>query len=139
MSVFSRIIAGELPARFVWRDEVCVAFLSTGPLKPGHVLVVPREEVPHWIELDAGTWTHISEVARQIGQAIDRAYHPEKVGLVLVGLEVPHVHIHVSPIWSSEDLNFANAATNPTDESMDAAAQTLRDALRELGAAHVAD
>ena len=66
-SIFSRIIAGELPGRFVWRDEVCVAFLSIAPLRPGHTLVVPIEEVDHWIDLDGDTASHLMRVAQAVG------------------------------------------------------------------------
>jgi histidine triad (HIT) family protein len=138
-SVFTRIIDGELPGRFVWRDDLCVAFLSINPIKPGHVLVVPREEVEHWIELDLGTWEHLNRVAKAIGTALQRAYQPEKVGLMLAGLEVPHVHIHLVPIWDVHDLAFANADPDPDPADLDEAADTVREALRDLGASGVAD
>jgi histidine triad (HIT) family protein len=121
-TVFTRIINGELPGRFVWRDDLCAAFLSINPLKPGHTLVVPREEVDHWIDLDLGTWEHPNRVAKAIGTALDRAYAPEKVGLMLAGLEVPHVHIHVVPIWGVHDLDFSNAEQDPDPDSLDRAA-----------------
>jgi histidine triad (HIT) family protein len=138
-SVFSRIIAGELPGRFVWSDEVCVAFLSINPLRPGHVLVVPREEVEHWIDLDLGTWEHLNRVSKAIGTALQRAYAPAKVGLMLAGLEVPHVHVHLVPIDDLHDLDFANADPDPGEDALDEAAQVIRTALRELGAGHVPD
>ena len=132
-SVFSMIIAGELPARFVWTDDRCVAFLSINPLTAGHTLVVPREEIDHWLDLDADLWAHLSEVSRTIGKAIDAAYKPVKVGMMLAGLEVPHVHVHVAPIHALSDLNFANADPNPDPADLDAAADTIRGALRDLG------
>jgi histidine triad (HIT) family protein len=138
-TVFTRIINGELPGRFVWRDDLCAAFLSINPLKPGHTLVVPREEVDHWIDLDLGTWEHLTRVAKAVGAALDRAYAPEKVGMMLAGLEVPHVHIHVVPIWGVHDLDFANADQDPDPDALDEAAETVRTALRELGASGVAD
>lgn len=134
-SVFTKIIQGELPARFVWRDERCVAFLSINPLRPGHVLVVPRDEVEHWVDLDLGTWQHLCRIAKAIGSALQHAYQPTKVGLMLAGLEVPHVHIHLVPIDSEAELNFANAERDPDPAALDQAAETVRAALRELGAA----
>lgn len=138
-SVFTKIIDGELPARFVWRDDHCVAFLSISPLKPGHTLVVPREEMEHWIDLDLGTWEHLNRVAKAIGRALQNAYQPEKVGMALAGLEVPHVHIHLVPINSIHDLNFANADPSPQPEELDKAAEAVREALRDLGAPNVAE
>lgn len=132
-TVFTRVINGELPGRFVWRDDVCVAFLSINPLTTGHVLVVPREETDHWLDLDAATWHHLVEVSQTIGAALQRAYNPEKVGLMLAGLEVPHCHVHLAPINSVTDLDFANADPDPDPEQMDRAAQTIRDTLRGMG------
>lgn len=136
-SVFSRIIAGELSARFVWSDDTCVGFLSIEPLNPGHVLVVPREEIEHWIDLDLGTWEHLTRVSKAIGNALQRGYHPAKVGMMLAGLEVPHVHIHLVPINSTRDLEFGQADSDPDAEELDRAADTVRQALRELGVAQV--
>ena len=132
-SLFTRIIRGDLPGRFVWRDERCVAFLTIAPLKPGHTLVVPRDEVVHWLDLEPGLAQHLFAVAQSVGRGIQRAFRPTKVGLVIVGLEVPHVHLHVSPIDRLSDLDFAHANASPDPTEMDRAAQTLRAALRELG------
>lgn len=137
-TVFSRIIQGELPAQFVWSDGRCVAFLSNNPLRPGHVLVVPRVEVDHWIDLDPDEWGHLSTVAQHLGRALQHAYQPEKVGMMLAGLEVPHAHVHVVPMNALSDLNFSQADTNPDPAALDEAAATIRAALRELGYDHVA-
>ncbi len=132
-SLFSRIIEGELPGRFVWRDDEVVAFLTIAPLQPGHTLVVPIEEVADWVDLDPDLLAHLTVVSQIIGKAIDAAFHPAKVGLMIAGLEVPHVHIHVTPINSVTDLDFANADTGASDESLDDAAQRIRAALAEMG------
>ena len=128
-SVFTRIIAGELPAHFVWQDDSCVAFLSREPLRPGHTLVVPRVEVDHWIDLDDDTLAALMRVARSIARAQQAAYRPTKVGLLIAGLEVPHVHIHVSPIDGMHDMDFANAGPYPGDEALAAEAVRIRAAL----------
>lgn len=133
-SLFTRIIQGELPARFVWQDEVCVAFLTIAPIQPGHTLVVPRQEVEHWVDLDSPTWAHLNAVAQRIGQAIEQVWQPEKVGLMVAGLEVPHVHVHVLPIWSVEDLSFDKADPSVEAAELDANAERIRDALRAAGA-----
>jgi histidine triad (HIT) family protein len=132
-SIFSRIISGELPARFVWKDEVCVVFLSNRPLRPGHALVVPRKEVDHWLDLDADLLAHLTETAQAVGKAQMAGFTPTRIGLMLAGLEVPHVHFHVVPIRALNDLDFGNQDPNPDAAVMDAAAATIRRELRRLG------
>ena len=128
-SVFTRIIAGELPAHFVWQEDSCVAFLSIEPLRPSHTLVVPRAEVDHWIDLDDDTAAALMRVARTIARAQQEIYRPTKVGLMIAGLEVPHAHVHVSPIDGMHDLDFANAGPFPGDEALAAEAARIRAAL----------
>jgi histidine triad (HIT) family protein len=132
-SVFSRIINGELPGRFVWRDEPCVALLSINPLKPGHTLVVPRQEVDHWIDLEPALTKHLFGVAQAIGKALQLGFNPVRVGLMIAGLEVPHTHIHVVPINTVHDLDFSNQDSHPDPAALDRAAETIRAALRSLG------
>lgn len=137
-TVFTRIIQGELPGRFVWRDDRCVALLSINPLRPGHTLVVPVEEVDHWIDLDADLARHLVGVAQAVGRAQQAAFRPERIGLMIAGLEVPHTHLHVVPIWGVHDLDFANAASDPDPAGLDDAADRIRAALADLGHAEVA-
>lgn len=132
-TVFTKIIEGELPGRFVWRDEQAVAFLSINPLTTGHVLVVPTAEVDHWIDLEPGTWAHLNEVVRTVGRAVDRAFDCQRVGTVIAGFEVPHVHVHVFPSDAMDDFDFRNAASDPDPDDMDDAAARIRAALTELG------
>jgi histidine triad (HIT) family protein len=138
-TIFTRIIGGELPGRFVWRDERCVAFLSIAPLRPGHTLVVPRAEVDHWIDLDIETNAHLVRVAHEIGAAQMDAFDPARIGLIIAGLEVPHVHLHVVPIDAERDLNFSNADPSAAPGELDSAADRLRSALRARGARDVSD
>jgi histidine triad (HIT) family protein len=132
-SIFSRIIAGELAGNFVWKDETCVAFLSNRPLRPGHVLVVPRLEVDHWLDLEPDLLAHLAGTAQTIGKAQMEAFKPARIGLVLAGLEVPHVHFHVVPIQRSSDLDFGNQDPNPDPAMMTQAGEALRAELRRLG------
>jgi histidine triad (HIT) family protein len=132
-SVFTRIIRGELPGRFVWRDERCVAFLTLQPIRPGHTLVVPIEEVDHWIDMDPELASHVFSVARDVGRAIHRAFGPRKVGLSILGLEVPHAHVHVMQVDVPEDLIFANQKSDVPAADLDAAAEAIRRELRALG------
>ena len=132
-SIFSRIISGEFPGRFVWRDDQVVAFLSIEPMRPGHVLVVPRAEVDHWIDLEPELASHLFAVAQQVGRAQQLEWNPRRVGVMIVGDEVPHVHIHVVPINAAGELSFANVDRSPDPAALDDAAERIRTRLREMG------
>ncbi len=131
-TIFSRIIAGEIPGRFVWSDERCVAFLTIEPLQPGHVLVVPRDEIGHWVDLPADLAGHLFAVAQTIGTAQQQAFDPARIGLLIQGYEVPHAHVHVWPSRSSADFDLGATRPAPAEE-LDRAAETLREALRAAG------
>jgi diadenosine tetraphosphate (Ap4A) HIT family hydrolase len=138
-SIFSRIIAGELPGRFVWKDDRVVAFLSIAPMMPGHTLVVPRDEVDHWIDLDPALAAHLFTVAQQIGRAQQAEWNPRRVGMLIVGEEVPHTHLHVVPINQPDELSFAHVDPSPDPAALDAAAARMRTRLRALGATDVSE
>ena len=138
-TLFTRIINGDLPGRFVWRDSQCVAFLSINPLRPGHTLVVSRAEVDHWLDLDPDLAAHLMRVAQAVGAALQQAFTPVKVGLIIAGLEVPHVHLHVVPISGLGDLDFAKQDLHAKPEDLDHAAERIRVALRAQGRREVAD
>ena len=138
-TLFTKIIDGEIPGRFVWREDDVVAFLTINPITPGHTLVVPVVEVDHWIDLDPGLAQRCLGVAQVIGQAQMTAFSPTRVGLIVAGLEVPHTHLHVIPIDTEADLSFAKADRSPDQHDLDAAAERLRTALRDLGRDEVAD
>ena len=138
-TIFTRIIDGEIPGRFVWRDDRCVAFLTIAPLAPGHTLVVPREEIPHWIDLPADLASHVWAVSQTIGQALDTAFAPVKVGVLVVGEEVPHTHIHLVPFHDLSQMSFANADPSPDPSAMDDAAERIRVELRAAGRSGVSD
>ncbi|HEY2814826.1 MAG TPA: HIT family protein [Acidimicrobiales bacterium] len=128
-TLFTRIIEGELPGRFVHRDDQCVAFLSIAPIRPGHTLVVPIEEVDHWVDLDPDLVAHLMQVGHRIGRAQMQAFSPARIGVMIAGMEVPHAHIHFIPIDHESDLRFENADQNARAEDLDAAADALRAAL----------
>jgi histidine triad (HIT) family protein len=128
-TMFTKIIEGEIPGRFVWRDDRAVAFLTIAPITHGHTLVVPIEEVDHWVDLEPDLAAHLMEVSRQVGQAQMRAFSPRRIGLIVAGLEVPHCHLHVIPIDSEADLSFARADHSPDPARLDAAAEALRSEL----------
>lgn len=136
-SLFTKIIEGEIPGTFVWRDDLCVAFMTIAPLRPGHTLVVPIEEVDHWIDLPDELRDHLFEVSGRVGTAIQDAFQPTRVGLMIAGLEVPHAHIHLVPIDGVHDLDFANADDSASREDIEAAAARIRDALEKRGSSGV--
>lgn len=135
-TVFSKIIDGELPGRFVWEDDTCVGFLSIAPLAYGHTLVVPRTEIDKWTDADAELVTHLMSVAHRIGIAQVEAFGCDRAGLAVAGFEVPHFHVHVWPSNSMADHDFSRALTDPDDAAMDEAAEKLRVALRLMGDHH---
>jgi len=131
-TVFTKIIRGELPGRFVWKDDRVVAFLTIQPIHAGHVLVVPRQEVSHWIDLEPALWSHVMDVARSIGRALQHGFASKRVGVIVAGFEVPHVHVHVLPTDSMADLDFSRARS-ATAEELDEAADRVRASLGALG------
>ena len=138
-SVFTMIIEGELPGRFVWKDELCVAFLSINPLAAGHTLVVPRQEVDHWIDLDPDLANHLMAVSQKLGLALNLGFKPKRIALMIAGLEVPHTHLHIVPIMGIHDLDADGADLAPDPDALDAAADRVRAALRALGHPEVSD
>jgi histidine triad (HIT) family protein len=128
-TIFTRIINGEIPGRFVHRDDRAVAFLSIAPLRPGHTLVVPVDEIDHWVDADPGLNAHLLAVAQRVGQAQQAVFSPARVALMIAGLEVPHLHLHVVPIRGEGDMNFANARHDVDGAELDDVAERLRAAL----------
>jgi len=127
-TLFTRIINGELPGRFIYADELAVAFLSISPLTPGHTLVVSREEVDQWTDAGDPLLHHCLDIARRIGNAAKQAFDAPRAGLVIAGLEIPHLHVHVFPVWSLEDFDFSRARP-ASDEELDQAAARLQAAM----------
>jgi histidine triad (HIT) family protein len=136
-TIFSRIIAGELPGTFVWRDDRCVAFLSVNPIADGHALVVPIDEFDHWIDLPDDLATHLFSVAKVIGKAQLAGFGCERIGVIVAGYEVPHCHVHVIPTRSMADVSFSNAAPSVERVELEAAAERIRVELRAMGRAEV--
>ncbi|MDW3213046.1 MAG: HIT family protein [Ilumatobacteraceae bacterium] len=132
-TIFSRIIAGDIPGTFVWRDERCVVFMSINPMAYGHALVVPIEEVDHWVDASPELATHLFEVTRLIARAQHTAFRPERVGVIIAGYEVPHTHIHVIPTNDMAELSFANAAPSVERTDLEASADAIRTALAAAG------
>ncbi len=138
-TLFTKIIDGELPGTFVWKDDEVVAFLSIQPVQPGHTLVVPRAEIDHWIDLEPPLLHRVTTVAQTIARAQQSTYEPHKVGLLVAGLEVPHVHLHVIPLVHGEIDLHLDRATQATPEQLAVEAERIRAALRDQGADGVSD
>ncbi|MBT2268041.1 HIT family protein [Rhodococcus erythropolis] len=132
-SVFSAIINGDLPGRFVWEDDDVVAFLTIAPVTQGHILVVPRAEVDQWQDVDPDLFAKVTGVARNLGQAVRKAFDAPRAGLLIAGLEVPHLHVHVFPAYDMGNFDISGADTSPSPESLDEAQTKLKSALRDLG------
>lgn len=128
-TIFTRIINREIPGTFVHEDEHCVVFLSINPLADGHVLVVPREEVDHWVDLSPALATHLFSVSHRVADALRRAFPCARVGLIIAGYEVNHCHIHLVPTDDMSQLSFANAAGSIERATLEANAARIIAAL----------
>ena len=136
-TIFTRIIDGHIPGTFIWKDDVCVVFMSINPMAFGHALVVPREEVDHWVDASPELADHLFAVTRIIGVAQRDAFACNRVGVIIAGYEVPHMHIHVIPTMDMSQLSFANAAMTIDREALEDSAERIRIALRAAGHIHV--
>jgi diadenosine tetraphosphate (Ap4A) HIT family hydrolase len=131
-TLFTKIINGELPGRFVYEDDEVVAFLTIEPMTQGHTLVVPRAEIDQWQNIEPAVFGRIMSVAQLVGKAVCRAFDADRAGVIIAGLEVPHLHVHVFPTRSLSDFGFANVDRNPSAESLDEAQAKIKAALAEL-------
>jgi diadenosine tetraphosphate (Ap4A) HIT family hydrolase len=131
-TVFTKIINRELPGRFVYEDDGVVAFLTIRPMTQGHTLVVPRAEIDQWQDIDKAALGRVMSVAQLIGKAVCRAFDAQRAGVIIAGLEVPHLHVHVFPTRSLSDFGFANVDNNPSPASLDEAQAKIKAALAEL-------
>lgn len=131
-TVFSKIIAGDIPGRIVYQDDTVAAFLTIEPVAYGHTLVVPVEEIDKWTDIPADLWAHMNEVAQMIGSVIVEKFNAERAGYLIAGFEVPHAHIHVFPAndMSGYTLSTAMRHDETDAEKMDAAAETIREGLK---------
>ena len=128
-TVFTKILNGEIPGTFVYRDELCAVVMSINPTAVGHALVIPVAEVDHWVDLPADLCAHLFAVAHRVARAQHAAFGCERVGLLIAGYEVPHTHLHVIPTNSMDDLSLANAAASVERVELEGAAAKIRSAL----------
>lgn len=131
-TIFSKIINGELPGRFVHEDDEFVAFLTIAPVTQGHTLVVPRAEIDQWQDIDPAVWGRLTALSQKVGRAVMKAFDAPRSGLLIAGLEVPHLHIHVFPAYTMGNFDISGADPNPSPESLDEAQAKIKAALAEL-------
>jgi len=128
-SVFSKIVSGQLPAFKVAEDENFLAFLDTFPLAYGHVLVIPKKETDYIFDITSEEYLDLFKFARQVAKAMDKVIVCNRIGVAVVGLEVPHAHIHLVPLNSVSDINFERPKLNFSKENMEAIAQNIRSVI----------
>ena len=130
-TIFSKIIAGEIPAYKVAESIDFLAFLDISPLAEGHVLVIPKKEVDYLFDIDDETYLGLQLFAKIVAKGLKAAIPCKKVGVAVIGLEVPHAHIHLIPMNRVDDLNFARPKLSFTPDELEATAEKIREALRE--------
>jgi len=125
-SVFSKIVAGEIPCYKIAENDNYLAFLDVFPLKKGHVLVIPKKEVDYIFDLDNTTYEGLMVFAKHVSAAIKQAMPCSRVGLCVIGLEVPHAHIHLIPINTTNDMNFSNEKLQLSKDEFEEVAKEIR-------------
>lgn len=124
-SIFTQILHGESPGRFVWNDDLCFAILTIEPRKPGHTLVIPKVEIDRWNDLDEETALHIFRVGRIIGLAQREEWDADRVGLMYEGYVVPHAHLHVWPSWGVFEYSHTGIDRHAKPADLDVAHERL--------------
>ncbi len=128
-SIFTKIINGEIPSYKIAENDQYIAILDAFPLVKGHVLVIPKQEVDKIFDLDKSTYLGLMDFSYEIAQAIEKAVPCLRVGVAVVGLEVPHVHVHLVPLNSMQDINFSNPKLQLSAEEMNDVADKIKSYL----------
>ncbi len=128
-TIFSKIISGEIPAHVVAETTEFLAFLDINPLTTGHVLVIPKKEVDYIFDMDEESYFGFTLFAKIVAGGVKKAFPCIKVGMAVIGLEVPHAHIHLIPMNNVSDMNFSKPKLSPTEEELAEAAQKIKAAL----------
>ena len=128
-TLFSKIVAGDIPAFKVAENDHFLAFLDINPLRIGHTLVIPKQEIDYFFDIEPSDMAEMMEFTSSLAKAIQRAYPCKKVGMTVIGLEVPHAHIHLVPMDSIADMNFSGPKLNPSMEELGEAAKRIRVAI----------
>lgn len=125
-SIFTKIINREIPAHIVAENDDFIAFLDVFPIKKGHTLIVPKKEVDYIFDLDDATYNSLFQFAKEVAVGVKAAIACKKVGVAVIGLEVPHVHLHLVPMNEVGDMNFSNPKLKLQQEEFDAIASSIR-------------
>ena len=125
MTVFSKIVAGEIPCYKVAEDKDFLAFLDINPLAKGHTLVIPKKEVDYIFDLDTEPYTGLMAFARRVAKALKKAIDCQRVGVAVLGMEVPHTHVHLIPLQKESDMNFSNPKKEFSSDEMSAIADQI--------------
>lgn len=128
-SIFTKIIKGDIPCHKIAEDERCFAFLDINPVKEGHTLVVPKQEVDYIYDLDDDTLAGLNVFAKKVARALQKACPCNRIGVTVIGLEVPHAHVHLIPISTLNDMSFEKPKMNPTQDEMAQVAERIRSFL----------
>lgn len=126
-SIFTKIINREIPAHIVAENDTALAFLDIRPLTKGHTLVIPKQEVDYLFDLDDDTYTRLNLFAKKVALGVQKSIPCERIATAVIGLEVPHAHIHLIPINKMSDANFSNPKLELSDEEMKQIAEAIRE------------
>lgn len=129
-TIFSKIVSGELPAYIIAESIDYLAFLDISPLAKGHVLVIPKKEIDYLFDLDDELYTGLQLFAKIVAKGVEKAVPCKRVGVAVIGLEVPHTHIHLIPINNVDDINFSRPKLSFSKEEYEETAEAIREALR---------
>jgi histidine triad (HIT) family protein len=130
-TIFSKIIAGDIPSFKIAENDKFYAFLDVFPLVPGHTLVVPKKETDKLFDLDEKDLGAILQFAQPIAKSIEKAFPCQRCGISVIGLEVPHAHVHLVPINTADDLNFTRPKLKPSQDELKEAQQKILQALNQ--------
>jgi histidine triad (HIT) family protein len=126
-TIFTKIINREIPGHIVAEDDHCIAFLDIQPLVMGHTLVVPKKEVDYIFNLENDTYNHLMNFAKKVASGVEKAVPCIRIGVAVIGLEVPHTHIHLVPLNKMDDINFSRAKLSPSNEDLSAMAEKIKE------------
>lgn len=128
-TIFTKIVKGEIPAYKVAEDDRFLAFLDVNPLMKGHTLVIPKEQTDYIFDLEEDQLADLHRFSQKVARALEKAIPCKRIGVAVIGLEVPHAHVHLIPINSMNDMNFANPKIQLSKEDFEEIAQMIRDNL----------
>lgn len=131
-SVFTKMLKGEIPREIIYQDDICFVIPTIAPHTEGHIMVIPIAQVANWEDLDRETYLHCMDIVQKMGKVLKKVYQCPKVGVEIVGFEVPHVHIHVIPFYKMEDMDHTSAKTVEFT-TLQPVAKKIRTTIKEEG------